>query len=69
MLIRKIDSILEAFDGLSYQEWHLIADAIEHTFQQKMNQTRVGVDEVARVSARMHLELAEFLPQPNEVQP
>ena len=56
----KLDAVLQAAQGLTYAEWRLVAERIERTYQQQLNRMALSDDDVAKVSAAMHAELAAY---------
>ena len=56
----KMMAILNNALSMTYAEWRLIADEIEHGFQMRMNREKLEKEDAERIQARLDIELDAY---------
>lgn len=56
----KMMAILSNALSMTYAEWRLIADEIEHGFQMRMNREKLEKEDTERIQARLDIELDAY---------
>ena len=56
----KMMAILSNALSMTYAEWRLIADEIEHGFQMRMNREKLEKEDAERIQARLDIELDAY---------
>ena len=56
----KMMAILSIARGMTYAEWRLICEEIEHGFQMRLNREKLESEDAERIEARLEIELDAY---------